>query len=316
MPCSSLDLPRLAHAAGAALDRRAVRVLGVGHGERDHLDAVAVARVVLADLVARRQRAGQHDPDAPLLEHERDAVAHARLEPGVGDLLEAERLAVEVGRLGGVADPQLDVVDAVQRHEVLGCRPRSGYGLRAHLSPPGVLEVVGFMIALSRAASQCRCVAFVYPYGALMDEIDRQIVALLRQDARRSFQSIGLRVVAERAGGQAARRQARGGGRGARLHGARRPRPLRLGHARDRVALLRGPDGGRGGARRGRAPPRGGGRVHRRRRGQRGAARACARHIPPRGGARADPRPGGRPPDADADRALDAVRAALRRAQA
>jgi DNA-binding Lrp family transcriptional regulator len=27
-----------------------------------------------------------------------------------------------------------------------------------------------------------------------MDEIDRQIVALLRQDARRSFQSIGLRV--------------------------------------------------------------------------------------------------------------------------
>ena len=27
-----------------------------------------------------------------------------------------------------------------------------------------------------------------------MDDIDRQIVALLRQDARRSFQSIGLRV--------------------------------------------------------------------------------------------------------------------------
>ena len=29
---------------------------------------------------------------------------------------------------------------------------------------------------------------------AAMDDIDRQIVALLRQDARRSFQSIGLRV--------------------------------------------------------------------------------------------------------------------------
>ena len=27
-----------------------------------------------------------------------------------------------------------------------------------------------------------------------MDDIDRQIVALLRQDARRSFQSIGMRV--------------------------------------------------------------------------------------------------------------------------
>src|SRR5438552_9316199 len=29
---------------------------------------------------------------------------------------------------------------------------------------------------------------------ALMDDIDRQIVALLREDARRSFQSIGARV--------------------------------------------------------------------------------------------------------------------------
>src|SRR5512132_3178093 len=31
-------------------------------------------------------------------------------------------------------------------------------------------------------------------FRADMDDIDRQIVALLRQDARRSFQSIGLRV--------------------------------------------------------------------------------------------------------------------------
>src|SRR5688500_19348235 len=50
------------------------------------------------------------------------------------------------------------------------------------------------MIALSHATSQPRCIALVYPCGPLMDEIDRQIVALLRQDARRAFQSIGLRV--------------------------------------------------------------------------------------------------------------------------
>ncbi len=31
-------------------------------------------------------------------------------------------------------------------------------------------------------------------YHAAVDDIDRQIVALLRQDARRSFQSIGMRV--------------------------------------------------------------------------------------------------------------------------
>jgi DNA-binding Lrp family transcriptional regulator len=37
-----------------------------------------------------------------------------------------------------------------------------------------------------------RCVA--WDNQSAMDEIDRQIVALLRQNARRSFQSIGLRV--------------------------------------------------------------------------------------------------------------------------
>src|SRR5215204_4873058 len=50
------------------------------------------------------------------------------------------------------------------------------------------------MIAPSGATSQYRCIAFLYACTRLMDDIDRQIVALLRQDARRSFQSIGMRV--------------------------------------------------------------------------------------------------------------------------
>src|SRR5215217_4652305 len=119
--------------------------------------------------------------------------------------------------------------------------------------------------------------------------------------------------LAERAGGQAARRPARGGGGRAGLYGARRSRPLRLGDARVRGAVLRGPDGRGGGARGRRAPSRGRGRLHGRRRGERDVARARARHVAPRGGARADPRPQGRHADADADRALDAVRAAVRR---
>src|ERR687893_2688829 len=50
------------------------------------------------------------------------------------------------------------------------------------------------MIAPSDRAAQARSVALEYPFERVMDDIDRQIVALLRQDARRSFQSIGLRV--------------------------------------------------------------------------------------------------------------------------
>src|SRR3954470_19089288 len=45
-----------------------------------------------------------------------------------------------------------------------------------------------------RHTDQASFVARVCILSAEMDEIDRQIVALLRQDARRSFQSIGLRV--------------------------------------------------------------------------------------------------------------------------
>src|ERR687893_2935993 len=41
-------------------------------------------------------------------------------------------------------------------------------------------------------SSAIRCVEWHTEPG--MDAIDRQIVALLRQDARRSFQSIGMRV--------------------------------------------------------------------------------------------------------------------------
>ena len=51
------------------------------------------------------------------------------------------------------------------------------------------------MIALSHPISQARQTLRLCVHSGLrMDDIDRQIVALLRQDARRSFQSIGLRV--------------------------------------------------------------------------------------------------------------------------
>ena len=77
-----------ARRVGAALDRRRGRRASTsGTRQRDHLHAVAVARrACAADLVVGRQRAGEHEPDAALLEHVRGAVAHAGLQAGVGDL--------------------------------------------------------------------------------------------------------------------------------------------------------------------------------------------------------------------------------------
>ena len=71
------------------------------------------------------ERAREHEADLALLEHVARAVANAGLRARVGDAVEAERVLVVVRRLLRVADPQLDVVPAVQRHEVLAHAARS-----------------------------------------------------------------------------------------------------------------------------------------------------------------------------------------------
>ena len=172
-PVLVAHLERLEDALGPAFQRRAVRVRRVGHRQGDVAHAVAVAGVVRADLVAGRQGARKDEPDVALGEHEVDPVAQAALQPGGGDLREPERLAIEERRLRGVADPQLDVVDAVQRHEICA--------VSVHDCP--VVEAIS-------VAKRCGHVASL----PSVDAIDRQIVALMRQDARRSFQSIGVRV--------------------------------------------------------------------------------------------------------------------------
>ena len=80
-PVLVLDPVRGVHAAGAVRDRVPVGGRGVGDAEGDLVHAVAVAAVVVADLVVARERAGDHQADASLLEHVRDAVAAAGLEP-------------------------------------------------------------------------------------------------------------------------------------------------------------------------------------------------------------------------------------------
>src|SRR5215216_2126932 len=96
--------------------------------------------MVRGDLVAAHERAGEHEPDAALLEHVRDAVAAAGLEAGVCGLREPERVDEVEGSLGGVPHVELHVVDAVDRHLAVVCgkRDRAGHQLfsRHHVMIP------------------------------------------------------------------------------------------------------------------------------------------------------------------------------------
>jgi hypothetical protein len=74
---------------------------------------------VAPDRMAGHERAGEHQADRPLLKHVGGAVPAPRLEPRVGDLAEAQRLAVEGSRLRGVADVKLHVIDSLQGHAVV-----------------------------------------------------------------------------------------------------------------------------------------------------------------------------------------------------
>ena len=153
-----------------------------------------------------------------------------------------------------------------------------------------------------------RCVECA-SFSAQMDDIDQQIVALLRENARRSFQDIGGHVSLSAPGGQAAGRPARGRRGHPGLRRGRRSGRVRLAHARVRRPLLRGADGAGEirsavvertprSSRPTPSPAR-----------QRDPPRARAGHRAPRGRARAHPRHAGHHAHADPGRAVDALRA-------
>ena len=91
---------------------------------------------VLGDLAVGGQRRGEHEPDVVLDHHVAGPVADLGLEAAERDRREAPQGAVVGGRLAGVADPELDVVDALERQEVGGL----GVGVRVD---PGARLVGG-----------------------------------------------------------------------------------------------------------------------------------------------------------------------------
>src|SRR5206468_3854040 len=70
------------------------------------------------------QSARHDEPDVVLLQDVRGAVADARLRAGVRHAVEAEGALVEVGGLLRIAHPELEVVPALDRHEVLSAHDR------------------------------------------------------------------------------------------------------------------------------------------------------------------------------------------------
>jgi len=87
------------------------------------------------------------------------------------------------------------VVDAVQRHEVvvvLVSRGDDGLGAHGQASLSRSNPRASWLRRPAVPTSAICCVTC--ENHSYVDDIDRQIVALLRQNARRSFQSIGMRV--------------------------------------------------------------------------------------------------------------------------
>ena len=91
------------------------------------MHAVAVLVHVLRDLAAGCQRRGEDEPDVVLDQHVAGSITDAGLQPRVGDRGEAPQGPIVGGRLLGVADPELDVVDAFEGEEIL--RLAGGVGI-------------------------------------------------------------------------------------------------------------------------------------------------------------------------------------------
>ena len=114
------QLARLDRGLGAAAHRLLERLVRVLHVERDVAHAVAV----LLRTCSAAAPSGQSGVDSTkrvlfCIERVRREVALPGLETGVRELREAEGLAVVERRLLGVADEELDVMNALQPERIL-----------------------------------------------------------------------------------------------------------------------------------------------------------------------------------------------------
>ena len=117
---TAVEGDRLDRRPRAAARRLAERRIDVVDREGDVLHPVAVLPDVLGDLAVGGQGRGKHERDVVAAHHVARPVADAGLEAGERDRREAPESPVISRGLAGVADPELDVVDALEGQEVLG----------------------------------------------------------------------------------------------------------------------------------------------------------------------------------------------------
>ena len=180
------------------------------------------------------ERAGEHQPDPALLEHVRDAVAAAGLEARIGGLGEAERAREEVGRLGGVAHVELEVVDAVNGHPVgagLG-----GPGVELVELPPSAVNVRGVGCVFNRDSLRIRT-SHIPPWTPLTVKSLRCCARTRDVRSRTSARKVGLSAPAVKR--RVDRLERDGVIRG--YTAVDRPARLRLARRGVRRPLLRGP---------------------------------------------------------------------------
>ena len=115
----ALELGGLERRSRAALGRLLPGRGGVVDGEGDVVHAVAVLVDVLRDLAVGAERRGEDEADVVLDQHVAGAVPNAGLQARVSDGGEAPQGPIVGGRLLGVGDPELDVVDALEGQEIL-----------------------------------------------------------------------------------------------------------------------------------------------------------------------------------------------------
>ena len=123
---AAVDLGRLQRRDGTAGGRLAPRRPHVGDTERDVVDTIAVLADMLGDLALGGQGCREHEANVVLDHDVARPIADLRFEAAERHRGEAPQRPV-VGRcLAGIAHPELDMIDAVERKEVAGL----GVGVR------------------------------------------------------------------------------------------------------------------------------------------------------------------------------------------
>ena len=109
-----LYVVRLLGRQSAATDRFRKSLVGIGNLERNVANAVAMFSNVLGCHIIRCHGSRQNEIRLALAHRIGSALALARFQSAVSNLRKAESLAIEVGRLPGVAHPEFDVMNTFQ----------------------------------------------------------------------------------------------------------------------------------------------------------------------------------------------------------